>query len=569
MTATAYEFDLGDYSWPITTASRDAQTWFDRGMMWCQAFNHEEAIACFERAIAADPACAMAHWGIAFAVGPNYNKPWALFDPADKARSLTRAYESLATAVRSGKEASELEQALIHALQARYPQTTPIEDQGPWDDAYAAAMRGVLESFPANLDVIALYTEAVMDRNPWALWDLKSGQPASGADTREIETLLSSTFREHPAAWRHPGLLHLYVHLMELSPYPERALPMAERLRDLAPDAGHLVHMPTHLDVLCGDYQNVVRWNEKAIEADRKYLARAGAANFYTYYRVHDYHFAAYGAMFLGQASVAIRAAQGLIDSIPEDLLRVSSPPMADYLEGYLGMKQHVLIRFGRWQDIVAQPLPRDRELYCATTAMIHYAKGVAHAALGDVAAAVREREAFREARQAVSSTRRVHNNTVTDLLGIAAAMLDGELEYRRGNVDAAFVHLRHSVEADDALPYDEPWGWMQPTRHALGALLLEQNRVAEAEAVYRADLGLDGRLSRACQHPDNVWSLHGLRECLERRGASAELAFIDQRLAMAVARADLPVTSSCFCRLNSGGAASHLSGKPQPASAR
>jgi tetratricopeptide (TPR) repeat protein len=336
---------------------------------------------------------------------------------------------------------------------------------------------------------------------------------------------------------------------MEMSPFPERALRAGDRLRDLVPDAGHLIHMPTHIDVLCGHYRDVLVYNQKAIVADRKFLAREGALNVYALYRTHDYHFAIYGAMFLGQYGPAMAAAQELIDTTPEELLRIASPPMADFVEGYLSMKQHVLIRFGKWREIIAQELPRDRELYCSTIAMTLYAQAVAHSALGHIAEAEATRAAFLEAKLRVPESRRVHNNTVRDLLEIAAAMLEGELEYRRGHHEVAFAHLRRSVELDDALPYDEPWGWMQPTRHALGALLLEQGRVAEAEAIYRSDLGLDGKLSRACQHPDNLWSLHGLHECLRRRGDTVEATLIKQRLDLALARSEVPVKASCFCR--------------------
>jgi tetratricopeptide (TPR) repeat protein len=253
--------------------------------------------------------------------------------------------------------------------------------------------------------------------------------------------------------------------------------------------------------------------------------------------------------MFLGQLTPAMHAAQELIDTTPEELLRIPSPPMADFIEGYLPMKQHVLVRFGRWQEILDQELPKDRELYCSTTAMMLYAKTVAHSALGHIGEAQKSREEFLAAKQRVPESRRVHNNTVQDLLAIAEQMLDGELEYRRGNFDAAFAHLRKSVALDDALPYDEPWGWMQPTRHALGALLIEQGHIAEAEAVYRADLGLDGKLRRPCQHLENVWSLHGLHECLTRRGEKVEAPLIKQRLDLALARAEVPIRASCFCR--------------------
>jgi tetratricopeptide (TPR) repeat protein len=395
-----------------------------------------------------------------------------------------------------------------------------------------------------------VFVEAIMNETPWKMWNLTTGGVAENAGTQEAMEVLEGLFANTPASWDHPGLLHLYVHLMEMSPFPQRALRAGDRLRDLVPDSGHLIHMPTHIDVLCGHYRDVLVYNQKAIVADRKFLAREGAMNVYALYRTHDYHFAIYGAMFLGQYRAAMEAAQELIDTTPEDLLRIPSPPMADFVEGYLPMKQHVLIRFGKWREIIAQELPRDRELYCSTTAMMLYAQAVAHSALGHIAEAEAAKREFLEAKLRVPESRRVHNNTVRDLLEIAEAMLDGELEYRRGNHEVAFGHLRHSVELDDALPYDEPWGWMQPTRHALGALLLEQGRVAEAEAVYRSDLGLDGKLSRACQHPDNLWSLHGLHECLTRRSETTEAGLIKQRLDLALARSEVPVKASCFCRM-------------------
>jgi tetratricopeptide (TPR) repeat protein len=234
---------------------------------------------------------------------------------------------------------------------------------------------------------------------------------------------------------------------------------------------------------------------------------------------------------------------------VPEAVLRIESPPMAEFIEGYLTMKQHVLVRFGKWREIIAQKLPEDQQLYCSNVAMIHYAKAVAHSALGNVAEAEAEKALFVAAKARVPDSRLIHNNTVLALLEVAEAMLNGELEYRKGNHDIAFAHLRRSVELSDALPYDEPWGWMQPPRHALGALLLEQGRTEEAEAVYRSDLGLDGKLSRACQHPDNLWSLHGLHECLVRRGEKVESVLIKQRLDLAQARAEVPIKASCFCR--------------------
>jgi tetratricopeptide (TPR) repeat protein len=333
-----------------------------------------------------------------------------------------------------------------------------------------------------------------------------------------------------------------------MSPTPEVALVTGDRLRELSPDMGHLTHMPTHIDIQCGHYRDAMHWNQKAIVADRKFYDRAGPMNFYSGYRIHNYHFAAYGAMFLGQYAPAIAAADELIETMPEAMLRIPSPPMADFFESYLSIRQHVLIRFGKWHEIIAQDLPADHDLYCNTVAMTHYAKGVAHAALGDVAAAEAEQALFHAAARNVPESRQLHNVLCVQLLAVAEAMLAGEIAYRRGEYDAAFARLRAAVALEDDLPYDEPWGWMQPVRHALGALLLEQGRVADAEAVYREDLGLGGSLPRAQIHPDNLWALRGLLDCLERRGETAEAALIRQRVTIAAARADVPVSVSCFC---------------------
>ncbi|MBX9947012.1 MAG: hypothetical protein K2Y40_23265 [Reyranella sp.] len=542
-------YDLGAYIRAVTTKSPDTQLWFDRGLNWLFAFNHEEAIKCFGRALETDPGCAMAHWGIAYAAGPNYNLPWHRYDPAGKARALAAAYDAMQNALKHAERATPVEQALIGALTARYPQREAIEDQSDWDRAFTNEMRKVFSRFKNDLDVRCVFVDAIMVETPWQMWDITTGGIAKDAGTAEAVELLESAFRDQPDAWTHPGLLHLYVHLMEMSPFPQKALRAGDQLRELVPDAGHLIHMPTHIDVLCGNYRDVVVYNQKAVLADRKFLAREGAMGVYALYRTHNHHFVVYGAMFLGQYTPALAAAQEIIDTTPEALLRIPSPPMADFIEGYLSMKQHVLVRFGKWQEILDQELPKDPELYCSTTAMMLYARGVAHSTLGNIAEAEKARAAFRAAVARVPDTRRVHNNTMVSLLAIAEQMLSGELEYRRANYDVAFGHLRRAVELEDSLPYDEPWGWMQPSRHALGALLLEQGHAQEAEAVYRADLGLDGKLSRACQHPENVWSLHGLHECLVRRGDTLEAPMIKARLDLASARAEVVVRASCFCR--------------------
>ncbi|MBR0719492.1 lipopolysaccharide assembly protein LapB [Bradyrhizobium liaoningense] len=544
----SYPYDLGSYSWKVSTRIKAAQTWFDRGLAMCYGYNHDEAVRCFQAAAKADPKCAMAEWGIAYAAGPNYNKQWKAFDPADLARSLRLVRKATLKAQVLARKAKPVEQALIAALLHRYPDDSTGAITPIWNDDYAAAMRKVYADFGDDPDVAALFAEAIMNRTPWQLWNIETGKPAEGADTLEAIVVLDKAMKA-PGGDLHPGLLHMYIHLMEMSPHPERALKAADALRNLVPDAGHLQHVPTHIDVLCGHYSAVVEWNGRAIEADRKYLKREGAENFYSLYRCHDYHFRIYGAIFLGQYSTALAAADEMITTLPERLLRIESPPMADWLEGFVPMKMHVLIRFGKWREIIDAPLPHDQALFCTTTAMMHYAKTVARAATGNVAVAEREADLFRAAVGRVPATRYLFNNTCLDILAVAAAMMDGEIAYRKGRFEEAFAHLRRSVALDDGLPYDEPWGWMQPTRHALGALLLEQGHVEEAANIYCADLGFENTLRRSCQHPDNVWSLHGLHECLMRLGRTMEAAIVKQRLDIAAARADVPIQASCFCR--------------------
>jgi tetratricopeptide (TPR) repeat protein len=545
---TEYRYDLGDHGFPVTTTSPEAQRWFDRGLLWTYGYNHEEAVACFQRALEADQGCAMAHWGIGYASGPNYNMPWDLFDDAGRAQALAAGHAAARAAAAHAAGCAPWEAALIGALPARYPQTDPIEDMAAWDRDFAEAMRAAFRAHPESLEVRAIFAEALLNLTPWKMWDLQSGGPAEGAATEEAQTVLEEAMADDPAAMRHPGILHLYVHLMEMSPVPERAMKAGDVLRTLVPDAGHLVHMPTHIDVLCGQYQNVVHWNEVAVAADEKFWRDRGPFNIYSGYRLHDYHFVIYGALFLGQIEPALRAVRGAWATVPEEMLRVESPPMADYFESYLSFEPHVLVRFGRWREAAALELPADPDLYCTLAANVHYARGVAHAALGDVQRAEAEEASYLAAMARVPETRLLHNNRVVDLLAIGAEMLRGEILYRKGEVDAAFAALRRSAALDDALPYDEPWGWMQPTRHALGALLLEQGRHGEAEAVFREDLGLGGRLSRATIHPDNVWSLKGLHDCLEARGETAEIVHVRQRLDLAQARADHTVAASCFC---------------------
>jgi tetratricopeptide (TPR) repeat protein len=321
---------------------------------------------------------------------------------------------------------------------------------------------------------------------------------------------------------------------MEASPTPEKALPAANRLRSAMPGLGHLVHMPTHIDVLLGDYASVIDWNQKAIAADNKFLQREGPNNFYTLYRMHNYHFVVYGAMFAGQKELALRAARDLVKQAPEELLR----EQALFLDAMTATPLHVLVRFGEWEQVLAEPEPAEH--LPAARAMRHYARALAYAATGRIAEAEDEQRQFEQASQVVPEDSRLFQNTSRDILNVADAMVRGEIAYRKGQFDEAFNHLREAVRRDDSLNYDEPWGWMQPARHALGALLMEQGQFAEAENVYREDLK---------RHPNNPWALHGLAESLAKLGKTDAAADCRSKFEAAAKRADVTINRSCYCR--------------------
>ncbi|ORY58918.1 uncharacterized protein BCR38DRAFT_352674 [Pseudomassariella vexata] len=546
-------YDLGSYRRTVTAGNDEAGRWFNRGLIWCYGFNHEEAVKCFEQAIACDSSCAMAYWGIAYALGPNYNKPWDFFDATELETTVQRTHRAVTMAKRSIESCSPVEQALVRALEFRYPHEHADEDCSIWNKGYAEAMERVYRDFPDDLDAATLCADAMMNLTPWQLWDLKTGKPAYAARTIDIQRILNRAMTQG-GGMQHPGILHLYIHLMEMSPTPEAALAAANHLRGLVPDAGHLNHMSTHIDVLVGDYGQGIKSNQQAIRADEKFLALAGPLKFYTLYRMHDYHFCIYSAMFAGQSNVALDTVTRMEESLSEELLRVQSPPMADWLEGFLAMRVHALIRFGCWQDIIDLPIPSDGVLYCVTAAMTHYAKVVALAATGNIARAVEEQECFNQAVKVVPDSRMLFNNKCTDILRVAEAMMQGEIFYRRGLYEKAFTHLREAISREDELPYDEPWGWMQPARHAYGALLLEQGYLEEAAAVYAQDLGFDDKLARALHHPANVWALHGYYECMVSLGRSDEASRVQPQLQKALQMADVPIKASCFCRLSAVG---------------
>lgn len=347
----------------------------------------------------------------------------------------------------------------------------------------------------------------------------------------------------------HPGVLHFYIHLMELSPTPEAALVPADALRNLVPDAGHLRHMPGHIDLLIGDYRRCIASNYDAIAADEKYMTLGSASSFYNFYTMHDYTFVIYAAMFNGQSRHALDTCTAMERWLTDDFLRMENPPMIDWMEGFVTFRLHVLVRFGMWEEVLALPFPEDRAFYSVTTAFIHYGRALALALTGRLEESAKERDEFRAARKRVQPSRQAFPNQWPDIFDIAEEMLTGEYEYRLGNVEAAFEHLRKSITLNDNLIYAEPWGWMQPPRHAYAALQLEQGNVEEAAKAYAEDLGFADTLPRAQRHPNNVWALHGYHECLVRLGREAEAMMIKRELDVALAVADIKIESSCFCR--------------------
>lgn len=517
-------YDIGDVHRSVTAAEgSDAQLWFDRGLALSYGFNHEEAIRCFDRAIEADPACAMAFWGKAYALGPNYNNPVVSPEANDA------AMQALAAAAKIEDKPS-VEKDLLTAVAMRHASPAP-DDRAALEAAYADAMRKLHAKYPDDADIAALTAEALMMLQPWKLWSA-DGTPATV--TSEIRGVLEPALARWP---EHPALCHLYIHTMEAGPEVAKALPVAKNLEQLMPGLGHMVHMPSHIYIWSGRYADSLRVNQAAVAKDRVYAEYAGRKNFYTLYRLHNYHFIAYSAMFTGQKKIALQAAHEIVKQIPADFL----VDMADFLDIFVATPMHVMVRFGMWDEILRVPEPAAELL--ATRAVWRYARGIALASSGRVDEADREMARFLAAKDAVPETRMLFQNPVAKILEVAAAVLAGEIEYRKTNYDRAFALLRKAVELDLAMNYDEPWGWMEPARHALGALLTEQGKYDEAIEVYRANLA---------RFPDNGWALHGLAECMRKTDREDEAATAEARFRKAWVHADVEIPGSCFCKTKS-----------------
>jgi tetratricopeptide (TPR) repeat protein len=524
--ASYVPFNLGTHHRSVSTSNADAQKAFDQGLLWSFSFNHGDAERAFREAARLDDALAMAWWGIALVSGPHINNA-----TVDEAHAKV-AWDALAEAKKRREGASDVERALIDALVARYAWPQPA-DRHPLDEAYAAAMADVFKRFPQDADVATLYAEALMDVRPWNQWT-REGQPQPG--TLEVVQALETARGLDPD---HPGALHLTIHALEASPQPERAREAADRLRNLVPDAGHLVHMPSHIDVRLGRWQDAAVANEKAMAADERYNARKLEPGFWGLYMAHNQHFLGYTAMMEGRREAALGHMQGVVTMFPPEFVKEN----AAFMDAFMTAHLEALKRFGEWQAVldskpVVEGLP-------VSTAHRHMVRAVALSALGRVREADREAAALRTAVAAISKDAAWGSNTAAGAMSVGLPYVEGEIAYRKGNKTAAIAKLREAVALEDALKYDEPPAWTVPTRHSLGAVLIASRRYADAEAVYRDDLK---------RYPENGWSLRGLAQALEAQGKREEAAEVKARLAKAWARADVVVDSSCLCIRSGGG---------------
>lgn len=508
--------NLGTHTFPVTTRSAQAQLFINQGLNLSYGFNHAEAGRSFREAARLDPECAMAYWGQALVLGPNIN---AAMDPADE----PKAYELIQKAVALKAGASERERAYIDALAQRY--SGRAADRTARDRAYAAAMADVVRRFPDDLDAAALYAEAVMDLRPWGYW-MPDGTPYEG--TREVVALLESVMQRNP---KHPGALHLYIHLLEPTKEPQRAEAVADALLPLMPAAGHMVHMPSHIYQRVGRYADAVRSNELAVLADEDYITQCRAQGLYPMgYYPHNIHFLWFAATMDGRSSLAIESARKVASKVTDDVLKE-----APLTAGFRVVPYYALTRFGRWDEMLREPAPPADNAFL--TGMWRYARGIALLGKGRTDEAERELAELRRLAADPSLDYPLFSpNTARQVLAIAPEVLAGEVAAARKQFDLAIAHLERAVRLEDGLVYTEPAEWHYPPRHALGAVLLQAGRPGEAETVYWEDLK---------RNPENGWALFGLAQALRAQGKIDTAAAVEGRFQKAWARADVTLSAS------------------------
>lgn len=510
---------LGSHSHPVSTASPEAQKFFDQGLILSFGFNHKEAARSFRQAQSLDPECAMCYWGEALVLGPNIN---AGMDAADN----PRAFEAAQRAMALKEKANEPERAYIEALAKRYAKDAP-DDRSPLDLAYAEAMGQVAQRYPNDPDAASLYAEALMDTMPWRYWE-PDGSPKPATVT--LIATLESVLAAHPD---HPLANHLYIHAVE-KVQPERAIAAADRLRDLVPGAGHLVHMPGHIYIRVGRYADAILANERAILADNAYISQCHAQGLYPVaYVPHNHHFLAASASFIGDRDKALAAALHMRSHQDTKLMR---QPGYATLQHYWSMPYFVWVRFGSWDEILAEPAPADDLIY--PTGIWSYARGLAQVRKGDRDGAEASLKRLAEIADdpEMAATRLWETNAMAQILAISREVLAGEIALARGEHEKAIGHLETAVRLEDALIYVEPSDWYVPSRHNLGAALLAASRPAEAEAVYRKDLEV---------YPRNGWALMGLERSLRAQGKADEAEKVQQQVKQVWAAAPPETPSS------------------------
>jgi len=491
---------LGDLHHPVSTSNAQAQAFFDQGLRLIYCFNHDEAARSFQHAAELDPKLAMAYWGVAEAVGPNYN------DPASEDR-FKQAHDAIQKAADLSAGASVVDQAYIQAMAKRFP-ADPKDDLRKAAEQYHDAMREVMKQFPDDLDAATLFAESGMNLHPWGLWH-PDGTPEVG--TEEIVATLESVLKRDPD---HLGAIHYYIHSVEASQSPERALAGANRLAALAPAAGHIVHMPAHIYIRTGDYQAAVLTNQKAAAADQAYLKASGAEGIYPMmYYSHNLHFIAICAAMNGNYSEARKAAQMLAANVGPHMKEV--PP----LEGFMTVPIAVEIRFHKWNEILQMPQPDSA--MGTVTAYWHFARGLALAGSGKIAEAEAEHRIVTEAEQKTPPDQIFAmpiNNKTKEILKIAENVLGAKIALAKKDTSGAIAMLRDAVAVQDTLKYDEPPDWFFPVRESLGAALLMSADNAGAEKVFRDDLE---------RNPRNPRSLFGLEQALRKQGKDYDAGFV------------------------------------------
>ena len=504
--------DLGTHQKAVGTKVPEAQKYFDQGLRLVYGFNHAEAIRSFTRATELDPACAMCWWGIAYAYGPHVN---AGMDSA----SGVKAYEAAQKAVSLGRNAAPWQRAYISAVAARYAAVPPA-NRASLDSVYSRAMRDVARRYPKDLDATALAAESMMDLRPWNYWT-PEGKPYPGSD--EIVRQLESVIARNP---EHPGACHYYIHAVE-AVNPQLAVPCAERLARLMPGEGHMVHMPAHIYVRVGRYKDAAASNVHAIHTDETFIEGQPQPTVYSLaYYPHNIHFLAFVSSMAGKSAQAIEAAKTLKSKVNMDVAR--SVGMLQEMVPYYAL---TLTTFGRWDDVLAEPLPPADIRF--PTAMAHYARGVAYAAKGDFANARVELDTVKAIDAATPA-----NAEAKAPISIAVHALMGEIATRSGNAPEGVAHFQLALAIEDKGLYFEPPKWYYPIRQSLGAALLKAGRNAEAEQIYRDDLK---------RFPENGWSLYGLAAALKAQGKTAEAAAVEKRFANAWTDADVTLTASRF----------------------